>query len=144
MFSSYVASPTVWALGTACQIDNPAGNRYTRAYLGHLQSLPGIYRMHRGNAVGHVRERAASRPTASRVTRDGQLHRRPTERRREAVSIDTVQHRGRRDQRAVLPGRRRDAAGACGQDNCTGPRHVYAGDAWRAQESREDARRVGG
>jgi hypothetical protein len=51
-----VRSSTMWVLGTACQIDNPAGDRYARAYLGHLQGLPGIYCMRRGNAVAHVRE----------------------------------------------------------------------------------------
>lgn len=91
-----------------------------------------------------VRERAARGSAAPRLARDDQFHRRPAERRRGNVPLDAVQHGRRRDQRTVLRGRCADAGRSCGADARAGARCVYAGDAWRAEESWKDAGRVGG
>jgi hypothetical protein len=66
MFSSYVAfQPTGFSA-----LNSSAGNRHTRAYLGHLQDVPAIHRMRRSDTMGNVRERAARRPAAHRVSRN--------------------------------------------------------------------------
>ena len=73
------------------------GNRHTWAHRNYLSGAPGTRCVRRGDALGHLRERAARWTAAPRLARDYQFHRGLAELCRGDVSFDNVQHWRRRD-----------------------------------------------